>query len=180
MEKVTKENKRNGEILLGFRKQNKITQSELGNMIGRDSRDISKYEKGFRAIPQSAVDLLNDKYHLKLKSTGKVYKVVSTTRNFVVEYSPKKSTKSVKTTKSAKKVKSSGVTTTTTTTKPKTFAERLIAVRESLGLTQKSFAKKYGFKLSRLEGLEKGRTTSVDVNSLSKLSKVTDIVSLVK
>lgn len=178
MEKVTKENKRNGEILLGFRKQNKITQSELGKMIGRDSRDISKYEKGFRAIPQSAVDLLNDNYHLKLKSTGKVYKVVSTTRNFVVEYTPKKSVKSAKSEK--KTVKSSGVTTTTTTTKPKTFAERLIAVRESLGLSQKSFAKKYGFKLSRLEGLEKGRTSYIGVSSLSKLSKVTDIVDLIK
>ena len=176
METITKENKRNGEILLGFRKQNKITQSELGKMIGRDSRDISKYEKGFRAIPQSAVDLLNDNYHLKLKSTGKVYKVVSTTRNFVVEYTPKKS---VKTTKSVKKVKAGGVS-TTTTTQPKTFAERLVALRESLGLSQKSFAKKYGFKLSRLEGLEKGRTSYIGVSSLSKLSKVTDIVSLIK
>ena len=73
-ESITKQNKRNGEILLGFRKQNSITQTELATMVGRDRRDISKYEKGYRAIPQIVIDYLNSEYHLKLKSTGKVVK----------------------------------------------------------------------------------------------------------
>ena len=94
MESVNQAYLKNGQILTGFRKQNKMTQAELGKIIGRDSRDISKYETGLRPIPQAAVDYLNTTYKLKLKSTGKVVKVIKTTKNHVIEFTkPSKSTK---------------------------------------------------------------------------------------
>lgn len=72
MEKVTKLNKTNGELLLGFRLQNKLTQTDIGNLVGKDKREVSKWEKGYRAIPQSIIDTLNKKYKIKLKKTGKL------------------------------------------------------------------------------------------------------------
>jgi transcriptional regulator with XRE-family HTH domain len=145
MESVNQAYLKNGQILTGFRKQNKMTQAELGKIIGRDSRDISKYETGLRPIPQAAVDYLNSTYKLKLKSTGKVVKVIKTTKNHVIEFTkPSKSTKAsvtfelpsvtlkktpkkakrtskaVKTTKTAKTVKPSKVEKTVKSTKKTT------------------------------------------------------------
>lgn len=145
MESVNQAYLKNGQILTGFRKQNKMTQAELGKIIGRDSRDISKYETGLRPIPQAAVDYLNTTYKLKLKSTGKVVKVIKTTKNHVIEFTkPSKSTKAsvtfelpsvtlkktpkkakrtskaVKTTKTAKTVKTSKVEKTVKSTKKTT------------------------------------------------------------
>jgi len=157
-DKVTKAQLKNGEILLGFRKQNKLTQSELGKIVGLDSRDISKYEKGLRAIPQEAVDVLNSTYNLKLKSTGKVVKYRISGKGISPIIPDKK-----------------------TTPKKTTFAQKLKAIREAMHLTQQAFAKKFKFEPSRLSRIEAKKTTNVDVNSLKALDKAgVDIVSLVR
>ena len=127
MESVNQAYLKNGQILTGFRKQNKMTQADLGKIIGRDSRDISKYETGLRPIPQAAVDYLNTTYKLKLKSTGKVVKVIKTTKNHVIEFTkPSKSTKasvtfelpSVTLKKTPKKAKKTSTTKAAKTVKP--------------------------------------------------------------
>lgn len=167
MEKITKENKKNGEILIGFRKQNKMTQSELANILGRDRRDISKYEVGQRAIPQNSIDLLKKTYGLKLKSTGKVIKVRKNSKTVDIE--SKVITKS--------SVKTKEVTAHEETFRPKgnTFAKKLTSLREHLGLNQIQFAKKYKFENSRLSRLENGKTTNISVESLKALKKVVNI-----
>ena len=160
-EKITKSNLKNGEILVGFRKQNKITQAALGKMIGLDCRDISKYEKGYRAIPQEAVDYLNSKYNLKLKPTGKVVK-------YKIEG------KGLKVAKKDKSFRKS-------TSKISTFGKRITALRESLSLSQTAFATKFGFKPSSLSRIESDSTSSVDVKALKALHKAGfNIVDLIK
>lgn len=64
--------KKNGLLLLGFRKQNRMTQTELGLIVGKDKREVSHWEKGDRTIPQSIINLLNKKYRIRLKNTGKL------------------------------------------------------------------------------------------------------------
>lgn len=185
MEKVTKSNLKNGEILVGFRKQNKITQSELGKMVGLDSRDISKYEKGYRAIPQEAIDYLNSKYNLKLKSTGKVVKYKIAGKGITV-VSPKSSIKvdkkgNVEISAKSIEVATKGKSFRTSSFKGSTFAKRLTSLRETLNMTQSAFAKKFHFEPSRLSRIESNKTTTVDIKSLKALSKAGyDIVSLIK
>lgn len=160
-EKITKSNLKNGEILVGFRKQNKITQATLGKMIGLDCRDISKYEKGYRAIPQEAVDYLNSEYNLKLKPTGKVVK-------YKIEG------KGLKVAKKDKSFRKS-------TSKISTFGKRITALRESLSLSQIAFATKFGFKPSSLSRIESDSTSNVDVKALKALHKAGfNIVDLIK
>ena len=163
-EKVTKSNLSNGKILAGFRKQNKITQSALGEMIGLDSRDISKYETGHRAIPQEAVDYLNSKYNLKLKSTGKVvnYKI----EGKGLKVSKVKSSKKVKakTAVVSKKKSSWGVT-----SKHHTFGERVALVRKTLKLSQKDFAEKFGFSQAHLSQIESDKAKSISIQALQNM-----------
>ena len=64
----------NGAKLRKFRLKQGMSQSELAAIVGRGNRDISKYEKGLREIPQAVVEYLNKKYHTKLEPTGKVVK----------------------------------------------------------------------------------------------------------
>ena len=160
-EKVTKSNLSNGKILAGFRKQNKITQSALGEMIGLDNKDISKYETGHRAIPQEVVDYLNSKYNLKLKSTGKVV-------NYKIEGKGLKVAK----VKSSKKVKGkTGVVPKKKSfwdavSKPLTFGERLAFVRKTLNLSQKEFAEKFGFSQAHLSRIESDMAISIPIQAL--------------
>ena len=203
MESVNQAYLKNGQILTGFRKQNKMTQAELGKIIGRDSRDISKYETGLRPIPQAAVDYLNTTYKLKLKSTGKVVKVIKTTKNHVIEFTkPSKSTKASvtfelpsvtlkKTPKKAKKTSTTKktapvkavkteTTTKTTTTKTSTFGKRLSSFRTGTGLGVKAFAKKYKLTVSGLTRLESGSALTVSITALRALSKDVSIDALVR
>lgn len=161
-EKVTKSNLSNGKILAGFRKQNKITQSALGEMIGLDNKDISKYETGHRAIPQEVVDYLNSKYNLKLKSTGKVV-------NYKIEGKGLKVSK----VKSSKKVKAGVVSKKKSswdaTSKPHTFGERVALVRKTLNLSQKDFAEKFGFSQAHLSQIESDKAKSISIQALQNL-----------
>ena len=163
-EKVTKSNLSNGKILAGFRKQNKITQSALGEMIGLDNKDISKYETGHRAIPQEVVDYLNSKYNLKLKSTGKVvnYKI----EGKGLKVSKVKSSKKVKAkTGAVSKKKSSWEA----TSKPHTFGERVALVRKTLNLSQKEFAEKFGFSQAHLSRIESDMAISIPIQALHNM-----------
>ena len=72
-EKVKKINKSNGSKLRGFRVQNKMSQPELGSIVGKNFRTISQYELGIHAIPEDIIIKLNKEYHLKLQSTGSTY-----------------------------------------------------------------------------------------------------------
>ena len=69
-------NEQNGLKLRGFRKQNGLSQSYIGEIVGKDFRTISRYELG-DAMPKSVIDILNKKYNLKLKSQ----KVKTTTKS---------------------------------------------------------------------------------------------------
>lgn len=60
-------NIKNGLILKGFRKQNKLSQQQMGDLIHRDHRSVSAYELGSRPIPKTIINMLNNKYKLKLK-----------------------------------------------------------------------------------------------------------------
>lgn len=164
-EKITKSNLSNGKILAGFRKQNKITQSALGEMIGLDSRDISKYETGHRAIPQEAVDYLNSKYNLKLKSTGKVV-------NYKIEGKGLKVSK----VKSSKKVKAKSIKVVSkkkssweAVSKSLTFGERVALVRKTLKLSQKDFAEKFGFSQAHLSQIESDKAKSISIQALQNM-----------
>ena len=68
-------NEENGLKLKGFRKQNGFSQSYIGEIVGKDFRTISRYELG-DAMPKSVIDILNQKYNLRLK----VQKVKTTTK----------------------------------------------------------------------------------------------------
>jgi transcriptional regulator with XRE-family HTH domain len=59
-------NEENGLKLKGFRKQNGFSQSYIGEIVGKDFRTISRYELGY-AMPKSVIDILNQKYNLRLK-----------------------------------------------------------------------------------------------------------------
>lgn len=153
MKQVSKVDKKNGEILLGFRKQNKMTQTELGNVVGKDKRDVSKWEKGYITIPQSIIETLNKKYRLKLSNTGKLMKseksvATSTVKEFEVKGS--------------------------------TFGKRLFSLRTFLNLTQAAFAKKFKFEPSRLSRLESNKTSNISVKSLKALNKAGYISDLIK
>ena len=163
MESVNQAYLKNGQILTGFRKQNKMTQAELGKIIGRDSRDISKYETGLRPIPQAAVDYLNTTYKLKLKSTGKVVKVIKTTKNHVIEFTkPSKSTKasvtfelpSVTLKKTSKKAKK-----TSTTKASKTVKTSKTVKPAKIEKTVKSTKKTTPVKAVKTETTTKTTTT---------------------
>ena len=167
MEKITKENKKNGEILLGFRKQNKLTQKALAEIIGRDQRDISKYEVGRRAIPQNSIDLLKEKYGLKLKSTGKVIHA-------------KRNPKAVDIETNTKKIKMIITNETSFFPKGDSFGKKLVSLREHLGMSQKQFAKKYKFNNTYLCKLEKDKISKIDIISLKAMKKDNiDVMSLI-
>ena len=175
METVTKANKKNGEILLGFRKQNKMSQTEIAEIIGRDRRDISKYETGQRAIPQNSIEVLNKKYGLKLKSTGKVIKVRKNSK--AVDIENKKAVSKVV----AKKIETKVAKEKSFRIKGTSFGKRLVSLRESMGLNQSQFAKKFNFENSRLSRLESEKTTNINIASIKALFKAgVDVKTLLK
>lgn len=141
----------NSQKLKGFRLQNKMSQTELGKIVGKNFRTISNYEKGYRSIPEDVITKLNKDYHLKL------------------EHSKVKTTKTTKTVaKVTKPVKYS-------------FAKVISALRNSMKLTQTAFAKKFSFVPSHLWNIEKGNTETLSVRNLKAFSKAgVDLNTLIK
>lgn len=135
--------KKNGEILLGFRKQNRMTQAELGEILGRNFRDISKYEKGLLPIPQEVVTLLNKRFKLRLKSTNKKVK----------DYSIKEP-QAIKISKPLIKKELS------------TFGKNLQELRMSLGLTQYEFGVLFGLDTSKVCRLEANKSKTLSIDSV--------------
>lgn len=185
VEVATKANLANGKILLGFRKQNKMSQSELGKIINRDSRDISKYETGMRPIPQDAVDFLNAQYKLKLKATNKVVKGYSLVSKPVEKVSKKvtktkvvEAVKSKASSKKSKTIVSEAPKTTKSSTK--SFGSRLAALRQSLNLTQTAFAKKFSFEPTKVSRLESDKSNSLTISSIKALNKSGYLTTLLK
>lgn len=66
----------NGKKLKGFRQQNKMSQNDLGSIIGKNFRTVSYYEKGHYSIPNDIIEKLNKEYHLRLQKPEKVAKKV--------------------------------------------------------------------------------------------------------
>lgn len=66
----------NGKKLKGFRQQNKMSQNDLGSIIGKNFRTVSNYEKGHCSIPETIIEKLNKEYHLRLQKPEKVVKKV--------------------------------------------------------------------------------------------------------
>lgn len=64
-------NKKNGEKLKGFRKQNGYTRAYVGTLVGRCGRSIGYYESGQKAMPDTLIDFLNGQYNLKLQKSKK-------------------------------------------------------------------------------------------------------------
>lgn len=64
-------NMKNGKKLKWFRQQNKMTQKELASILDVSTRTIRYWESEHHSIPQNFVDILNNKYNLKLTSTKK-------------------------------------------------------------------------------------------------------------
>lgn len=70
----------NGLKLKGFRKQNKMSQTDLGNKINRDFRTVSCWETGKSNIPDSVIYSLNKLYKLNLIPRKEYSVVKSKTR----------------------------------------------------------------------------------------------------
>jgi len=61
----------NGTKLIGFRKQNGLSKEEVCEIIGYKPTQLYRFEKGYVAMPESVIKLLNSKYNLKLKPTSR-------------------------------------------------------------------------------------------------------------
>lgn len=185
--KVT--NKSNGLKLRGFRKQNKMTQAEVGASIGRNSRTISQYETAYRAIPDKIIAQLNAKYSLDLKPVVTYDWDIKTGKFTVVKKSSKSSSTSKKSSKvSSKKISSTKVssvsskkTSSKASKRTSTFNSRFTSFYKSTGLSVVEFSSKYSMSRAQVyrifNNVGKHYLSST---TLSKLSKDTDIVSLFK
>lgn len=179
--KVT--NKSNALKLRGFRKQNKMTQAEIGASIGRNSRTISQYETEYRAIPDKIIAQLNAKYSLDLKPVVMYDWDIKTGKFTIVKKSTKKSSKvSSKSTKaSSKKSVSSKRTSSSSSKRTSTFNSRFVSFYKSTGLSVVEFSSKYNMSPAQVyrifNNVGKHYLSST---TLSKLAKDTDIVALFK
>ena len=182
--KVT--NKSNGLKLRGFRKQNKMTQAQVGAAIGRNSRTISQYETAYRAIPDKIIAQLNAKYSLDLKPVVMYDWDVKTGKFTIIKKSHKahstKTTKaSSKKTVSSKKSVSSKRTSSSSSKRTSTFNSRFHSFYKSTGLSVSDFSVKYNMSTAQVyrifNNVGKHYLSST---TLSKLAKDTDIVALFK
>lgn len=159
-----KTNVENGLKLRGFRKQNKLTQKAVADVIGKSISEVCKYELGKLGMTDAVIDTLNKEYKLKL----------------VKIKTNSKATKVTKPAVSAKSKSSKTVAKRTSSKTSKSFAGTIKALRKSLELTQKAFAKKFKFTPSQVVRIESGATSNVNVSSLKAMTDAgIDIVSLV-
>lgn len=172
----------NGQKIRGFRKQNKMSQSELGAIVGKSYRTICSYELGTISVPNSVVSVLNSKYKLGLKSsksTKSTKASKSTSSKSVKSFKPTKvSSKTSKTTKvvasttSATTKKSRSVDLSSVSfSKKSSVSSRFSSLRKSSGLTQGKFAKMLSTNQTRVNRLESGKTSFVPVSTLKSLVK---------
>ena len=149
-------NLENGKILRGFRKQNKLTQAQVGSLINRGQRAVSFYETGSHSIPIDVVNILNGKYNLKL-IFGRQAASKSNTPN-----------------------KSAAKTSSTSRSKVKSFAEKMADVRKSMNMTLDQFASKYSMSYTTLWRIEHGESDAISLNTLRSLHKSgVDILDLI-
>lgn len=178
----------NGQKIRGFRKQNKMSQSELGAIVGKSYRTICSYELGTISVPNSVVSVLNSKYKLGLKSSKSTKSSKSSSvKTSSVKTSSVKSTKSFKPTKMSKTSKTTKVVASTTSattkksrsvdlssvsfSKKSSVSSRFSSLRKSSGLTQGKFAKMLSTNQTRVNRLESGKTSFVPVSTLKSLVK---------
>lgn len=181
----------NGQKIRGFRKQNKMSQSELGAIVGKSYRTVCSYELGTISVPNSVVSILNSKYKLGLKSSKSTKSSKSSSvKTSSVKTSSVKSTQSFKPTKmskTSKSTKTSKVVASTTSatvkksssvdlssvsfSKKSSVSSRFSSLRKSSGLTQGKFAKMLSTNQTRVNRLESGKTSFVPVSTLKSLVK---------
>lgn len=152
----------NGLILRGFRKQNKLTQAQVGSVVGRTGKVVSKWETGVNNIPASIISILNKKYKLGLttKTSSKSTKTTTTTSSV-------SSTRSYKTRvrrNSAKSVES-----------------KFVSYIKSTGSKVYDFASKYNMATAGVYRIINGVGEHyLSFTTLKKLAKDTDLNKLFK
>ena len=141
----------NGKKLKGFRQQNKMSQNDLGLIIGKNFRTVSSYEKGYYSIPNDIIEKLNKEYHLRLQKPEKVVKKV-------VKNTVKKTVK-----------------------KTKGFSSNIYNIRKSMNMTLKQFAHRFKMPVSSLWNIENNISDKISAKSLKEMYKSgIDIITLFK
>lgn len=178
--KSSKSTVSNGLILRGFRKQNKLTQAEIGTVVGRSGKTVGHWETGYHEIPESIVSILNKKYKLGLttKSSKKTVKEVIDSVKTTKKVSNKKYNWNVKSGKISRVISGKGLDTKVSNN---SFAGRFKAFIKSTGLTVAAFATKYGMSTAQIYRiLNNDGTHYISTTSIKKIAKDTDIVKLFK
>ena len=143
----------NGLKLKGFRKQNKISQAELGNKVNRDYRTVSGWETGKSNIPDSIIHTLNKLYKLNLVPKRDYSVVKSKTRGYTQD-----------------KIKSH---------KKTSNVSKFLNYYKSTGLSVAEFCDKYDISTASFYRVINGVGEHyLSFSSLSKLSKDVDITNI--
>ena len=146
----------NGLILRGFRKQNKLTQTEIGSVVGRSSKTVGHWETGYHNIPESIISILNKKYKLGLVST-----------------------KSTKSSKSGSKSVSTRKPTRVKGSSYKSVESRVSSYIKNSGMKVSQFSNKYGLATAAVYRiLNSVGEHYFSFKTLSKLAKDTDLNKL--
>ena len=154
----------NGLILRGFRKQNKLTQADIGSVVGRSNKTVGNWETGFRNIPASIVSILNKKYKLGLTSS-------TTSKSKSSKTTSSKTTSSVSSTRSYK--------TRVRRNSKKSVESKFVSYIKSTGSKVYDFASKYNMATAGVYRIINGVGEHyLSFSTLSKLAKDTDLNKL--